>query len=55
MTFPGAREMTPDQAKAVMQKVTADRGYTDRSFRSLLENNLRTAYEERGLYRVQFP
>jgi outer membrane protein assembly factor BamA len=55
MTFPGAREMTPDQAKAVMQKVTADRGYTDRHFRSLLENNLRPAYEERGLYRVQFP
>ncbi len=41
MTFVGTREMTEDQAKAVMQKVTADRGYTDRSFRSLLENNLR--------------
>src|SRR5579863_8893170 len=48
MTFVGTREMTGDQARAVMQKVTADRGYTDRQFRSLLENNLRPAYEERG-------
>jgi outer membrane protein assembly factor BamA len=55
MTFGGLKEMTQDQARGVMQKVTADRGYTDRLFRVLLENNLRPAYEERGLYRVQFP
>jgi outer membrane protein assembly factor BamA len=55
MIFVGTKDLTADQANAVMQKVTADRGYTDRQFRSLLENNLRPAYEERGLYRVQFP
>jgi outer membrane protein assembly factor BamA len=54
MEFTGVKEMTADQARAVMQKVVADRGYTDRTFRGLLENNLRPAYEERGLYRVQF-
>ena len=30
MTFVGVKEMTQDQARAVMQKVTVDRGYTDR-------------------------
>ena len=55
MTFPGASQVTQEQAKQVMQKVTLDRGYTDRRFRGLLENNLRPAYEERGLYRVRFP
>ncbi len=55
MTFVGVKDMTQDRARAVMQKVTADRGYTDRLFRVLLENNLRPAYEDRGLYRVQFP
>jgi outer membrane protein assembly factor BamA len=55
ITFAGNKEMTSDQARAVLQKVAADRGYTDRGFRSLVENNLRPAYEERGLYRVQFP
>lgn len=55
MAFTGTKEMTPDQANAVMRKVTADRGYTDRGFRNLLENNLRPSYEEHGLYRVQFP
>ena len=55
MTFVGNQQMSGDQANAVMQKVVADRGYTDRGFRSLLENNLRPASEERGLYRAQFP
>jgi outer membrane protein assembly factor BamA len=55
MIFTGNIEMTADQAMAAMLKVTTDRGYTDRQFRGLLENNLRPAFEERGLYRVQFP
>ncbi len=55
MTFAGVKEMTPETAKAVLLKVLVGRGYTDRVFRSLLENNLRPAYEERGIYHVQFP
>jgi outer membrane protein assembly factor BamA len=55
MTFPGAQEIPAPQLEAILRKLIGDRGFTDRSFRALVEMNLRPAYEERGLYRIKFP
>jgi outer membrane protein assembly factor BamA len=55
MNFTGQRELTSEALTAVLAKLVADGGYTDRHFRQLAEINLRAAYEEHGMYRVQFP
>ena len=55
MSFSGQEKMSAAQLDAVMQKVIAGQGYTDRKFRQLVELNLRPAYEELGMYRVRFP
>jgi outer membrane protein assembly factor BamA len=38
-----------------MQKVVGSDGYTDRHFRMLVEQNLRMAYEQHGMFKVEFP
>jgi outer membrane protein assembly factor BamA len=55
MNFTGQHELSADALTAVLAKLVADDGYTDRHFRQLVEINLRRAYEEHGMYRVKFP
>jgi outer membrane protein assembly factor BamA len=55
MNFTGQHELSADALTAVLAKLVADDGYTDRHFRQLVEINLRGAYEEHGMYRVKFP
>ncbi len=55
LNFTGQQKLSAAQLDAVMQKVVAGQGYTDRRFRQLVELNLRPAYEELGMYRVRFP
>jgi outer membrane protein assembly factor BamA len=55
MNFSGQRELSASQLIAILDKVVAGDGYTDRRFRQYLELNVRPAYEEHGMYRVRFP
>jgi hypothetical protein len=53
MTFAGQHELTSEELVSLLKKIVADRGYTDRHFREIVELNLRRAYEEHGMYRVR--
>ena len=55
MRFTGQSRLTAEELTAIMQKVVASEGYTDRRYRYLTELNLGRAYEERGMFKVQFP
>ncbi|HTS51341.1 MAG TPA: hypothetical protein VMH05_25515 [Bryobacteraceae bacterium] len=55
MNFVGQQKLSAPQLESILQKVIAGQGYTDRRFRTLVELNLRPAYEELGMYRVRFP
>jgi len=44
-----------DELNKLMQNVVGNDGYTDRHFRMLVELNLRMAYEQHGMFKVQFP
>ena len=55
MNFSGQQKLSAGQLDAIMQKVIAGQGYTDRKFRQLVEMNVRPAYEELGMYRARFP
>ena len=55
MNFMGQQKLSAAQLESILQKVIAGQGYTDRRFRTLVELNLRPAYEELGMYRVRFP
>jgi len=55
MNFSGQSRLTAEELTALMQKVVGNDGYMDRRFRNLVELNLRRAYEEHGMYKVQFP
>lgn len=55
MIFTGQHEPDSDTLAGLLTKLVADQGYTDRHFRQLVEVNLRRAYEDHGMYRVQFP
>jgi len=55
MNFTGQHELTSEALTAVLAKLVADDGFTDRRFRQVVEINLRRAYEEHGMYRVAFP
>ena len=55
MSFTGNSEVSSQELGKVMDKVAANRDYTERRFRQLVELNLRRAYEEHGMYRVRFP
>jgi len=55
MNFTGQHELTAEALAAVLANKVTDEGYTDRRFRQVVELNLRPAYEEHGMYRVQFP
>jgi len=55
MTFTGQHELTSDALGELLSKlVPADEGYIERHYRQIVELNLRRAYEEHGMYRVQF-
>lgn len=55
MNFTGQHELTSGALGELLSKlVPADEGYIERHFRELVELNLRRAYEEHGMYRVQF-
>jgi outer membrane protein assembly factor BamA len=55
LSFTGNRELASGELSGRVQKIVGDQGYTDRHFRTIVEMNLRRAYEERGFYRVRFP
>jgi outer membrane protein assembly factor BamA len=56
MNFTGQHELTSDALGEILSKlIPADEGYIERHFRGVVEINLRRAYEEHGMYRVQFP
>jgi len=55
MNFTGQKELTSEDLNGLIPKDVREQGYTDRSFRHAVELNLRRAYEEHGMYRVQFP
>jgi outer membrane protein assembly factor BamA len=55
MNFTGQHELTAEALTAILTKLVADDGYTDRHFRGIVEINLRQTYEEHGMYRVKFP
>jgi outer membrane protein assembly factor BamA len=54
MVFSGQHELASEKLASLLEKVVADFGYTDRRFRDMVEFNLRPAYEDHGMYRVQF-
>ncbi len=55
VAFEGEHAMAAQDLKAVIDKVLPGFGYTERGFRFLVEKNVRPAYEDLGMYRVQFP
>jgi outer membrane protein assembly factor BamA len=55
MNFTGQHELTAEALTAILTKLVAGDGYTDRHFRGIVEINLRQAYEDHGMYRVKFP
>jgi outer membrane protein assembly factor BamA len=55
VAFEGNHAIGTQDLQAVLAKVLPGQGYTERSFRFLVENNIRPAYEDIGMYRVQFP
>jgi hypothetical protein len=55
VNFNGYHKLSAQQLAAILEKVTAGQGYTDRKFHQFVELNLRPAYEELGMYRVRFP
>jgi outer membrane protein assembly factor BamA len=55
VAFEGNHAIATQDLQAVLAKVLSGQGYTERSFRLLVENNIRPAYENIGMYRVQFP
>jgi outer membrane protein assembly factor BamA len=55
MSFTGQQEFNEADLRHIMEKVVANEGYLDRHYRAYVELNLRRAYEEHGMYRVQFP
>lgn len=55
MKFTGMDEFSSDELSRILQKVIGGDGFTYRSFRNYVELNLRPAYEDHGMYRVQFP
>ncbi len=55
VAFEGNHAIATKDLQAVLAKVLSGQGYTERSFRFLVENNIRPAYEDIGMYRVQFP
>ena len=55
MRFTGQSRLTAEELTIIMQKVVGSDGYMDRRYRYLTELNLRRAYEEHGMYKVQFP
>ncbi|HEX5229903.1 MAG TPA: hypothetical protein VFW44_19460 [Bryobacteraceae bacterium] len=55
LRFTGQSELTAEQLADLIPKVAKENGYLDRSFRQIVDLNLRRAYEEHGMYRVRFP
>ena len=55
VAFEGNHAISVQNLQAAMARVLPGDGYTERSFRVLVENNIRPAYEDIGMYRVQFP
>jgi outer membrane protein assembly factor BamA len=55
MNFTGESELNSAELATLVPKDVREQGYTDRSFRSAVELNLRRAYEEHGMYRIRFP
>jgi outer membrane protein assembly factor BamA len=55
MTFVGQSRLPAGELNKLMQNVVGDDGYTDRRFRTLVEQNLRMAYERHGMFKAQFP
>ena len=54
LQFRGQKEISEQDLRTILAKVTDSFGYTDRRFRGLAESNLRRAYEDRGMYRAKF-
>jgi len=55
MTLSGQARLQASELNKLMQNVVGNDGYTDRHFRMLVEQNLRLAYEQHGMFKVQFP
>ena len=55
MEFTGVKELTSDQIAGIIRDTLKDGGFTEYNIRMFLEDAVRRAYEEHGLYRVQFP
>ena len=55
MNFVGQSRLSADELNRLMQNVVGNDGYTDRHFRMLVEQNLRMAYEQHGMFKAQFP
>jgi outer membrane protein assembly factor BamA len=55
MNFVGQSRLPADQLNKLMQNVVGNDGYIDRHFRMLVEQNLRMAYEQHGMFKAQFP
>ena len=55
MTFTGQHEFAEADFVDILQKIMAQQGYLDRTFRNYVDLNLRPLYERHGMYRVRFP
>jgi outer membrane protein insertion porin family len=55
MKFDGANRLPAAELSQIMQKVLGDDGYSQRHFRNFVEVALRQAYEQHGMFKVQFP
>lgn len=54
VSFAGNQTIASPDLLAVLNRILANEGYTDRKFAGLIEVNLRPLYEQHGLYRVGF-
>ena len=54
VTFAGNRAVASAELSSVLNRIVSNEEYTARRFATAVELNLRTLYEQRGLYRVRF-
>ena len=54
ISFNGVKEFRSEDLAARMQKAIGSEGFSERRFRMFLDGIVRQAYEEHGMYRVEF-
>ena len=54
LTFTGIEEFRSDDLATMLRKAMDSEGYTQRQFKAYLDGVVRQAYEEHGMYRVNF-